>query len=283
MFQKAHNVCDIDLKFFDEPENFTKIQKKSDNSDTLILYAGSYFCSNYFQNWINRIDDITVFKENAEAKAGKKITLIPVVPIPSERTSEKIKTGLKESQAYFKEIVVNDYGTMVWCAENLDCDIIMGRLFMRQPRDIRYEKIRRETFKIPMSIKSISDYGKKYRVKGIEMDGFGAGINAEGLPEDMFLGVHRPWIMMSCDMICEDASSDAPIDKKFRADLPCALNCSGVRHMYKLANGEVCKAGRGIYAYQGKDPVIQKIDNSRIRYIEYYPLLNISTEQINER
>lgn len=266
MIQSAYNLCDMDIRFFQDPEEVRKDLLQLAGRGTERIFAGSYFCVNYFLRWAASYasDFMRIASE-----AGLHTTL--VIPVVPDRLLPEVKDCLKKLDTQTDEITVNDYGMLMYCSRTLESKILLGRLFMRQARDPRYEGLAESTFRIPFPVESLKRFQKEFRLAGIEMEGFGAAIDAGDLPEGMILCVHRPWFMMSCDFICEDASASLPIEKKFRPDTPCRLECSGVSHIYPLLNGQVTKIGRGIYAWQETDPYCTLPENSVLCYIEYYP------------
>ncbi len=266
MIQSAYNLCDMDIRFFQDAGELRKDLLHLAGRGTERIFAGSYFCANYFLHWAENCAEEFI---RIASEAGLHTTL--VIPVVPDRLLPEVKDILRKPELHTDEISVNDYGMLIFCGQKLKSRVLLGRLFMRQARDPRYEELAASTFRIPFSVQSLKRFQNDYRVAGLEMEGFGAAIDAGGLPEGMTLCVHRPWFMMSCDFICEDASSSLPIEKKFRPVVPCRLECCGVSHIYPLLNGQVNKIGRGIYAWQEADPYCTLPENSALRYIEYYP------------
>ena len=265
MAQYAYDLCDRDIRFYDDKNVVSESVEFLHSRGAGRFYAGSYFCANYFLEWIRRADIlIDVLHEH-----GFPLTL--VLPVFSNRTIGPAREWILQIRESISEVVVNDYGMLIWCHENLDCPIHLGRLFMRQPRDPRYPDLQSSVFPIPFSVQTLEQFQKEYGVTGMEMEGFGRAIDASDLPDGMLLSVHGPWFMMSCDFICEDASAGRPIEKKFRPDIPCNLECTGVHYNYTLVNGQVVKTGRGLYSWQEKAPEYMLPPSSEIRFLEFYP------------
>ena len=267
MIQSAYNFCDIDIRYFEDADAVREDLQRLADLGTGIIYAGSYFCSNYFLYWSRFAEKFIDL-----AKAAGLSTVI-VVPVPSDRTLQPVKEFLKKMDGAADELVVNDYSMLSFCGTGMSVPLLLGRLFMRQSRDPRYPDLMNSSFRVPFPMDSLKKFQKDYRVRGIEMEGFGSEIRAEELPDGMILSLHRPWFMMSCDFICEDASASLPSENKFRPDIPCRLECCGTSHVYDLLNGRVVKVGRGLYTWQEQDPAYSLPKNGILRWIEYYPYM----------
>ncbi|MBR2778890.1 MAG: hypothetical protein IKD85_01785 [Firmicutes bacterium] len=266
MIQSAYNLCDMDIRFFQDAGELREDLQRLAGRGTERIFVGSYFCANYFLRCAENFAEEFI---RIAFESGLLTTL--VVPVVPDSLLPEVKDYLKKPELQTDELVVNDYGMLTFCGQMLKSRVFLGRLFMRQARDPRYEELAASTFRIPFSVRALKRFQNDFRVAGIEMEGFGAAIDAGDLPEGMTLCVHRPWFMMSCDFICEDASASLPIEKKFRPTVPCSLECCGVSHIYPLINGQVTKIGRGLYAWQEADPYCMLPENSNLRYIEYYP------------
>ena len=252
--KEIYNTCDIlqGLLSGSSPEQLAYRLRESGVSH---VYAGSYFCMEYLKSLRDLLSPSgdgsgrDSFRQSLE-KMGMAFTL--VVPVPEERNLEAVHSIIKETDP--PELVVNDYGTLVWAAENLSCPVILGRLFMRQTRDPRIfvYGIDPDEFRpseLPFSERSLAMLQDRYRVRGLELDDC-PRLPHMKLPEGFSVGLHTPWTMMSCMRICEDASADLPHEKKFRPGQTCAVNCSGVyRHYYLESGAEVYKIGKGTFYY----------------------------------
>lgn len=277
MLQTVYNLCDLGFDIYGEPGTFGDKMRKFKSSGVSIIYVGSYFCTNYYLRWVRRYWDS--IKEEA-SEAGISISVvIPVVPV--NRLSEVKESILKMSED-FAEIVVNDYGMLRWAGENLSHPVIMGRLFMRQTRDPRYEELADETVRIPFSLYSLQNYRQQYRVKGIEMEGFGRVIDVSELPDGMTICLHWSWILMSCGRICEDASIPQNMEHKFRPDQECSLQCCNIYRDYMISGAQVRKYGKAVYFYQEEEPELICHPQQSIRRIEYVPYERLYMEECDE-
>ena len=117
------------------------------------IYLGSSFCGKYFlmqsENDLKEIDEIC-------RQYKMKITL--VVPVFSEsdleRGKKKIQEILGEYCEIIDEVTVNDYAMAIYIHEKHKININLGRMFMKDYRDPRYD----EYFEIPWKPKMFTDY-----------------------------------------------------------------------------------------------------------------------------
>lgn len=263
MDQISLSLCDTEYRFLQSPEDTVSVLKERKASGVSSVRTGSYFCPNFFLYIMEKYKD-TIMKAAEAADMG----VIPVVPVTGQKQLRQIRdviAGFAEDAA---AVVVNDYGMLLWAAENLTCPVIMGRLFFRQPRDPRSEELAEEIAGIPFPASSLEKYRDHYRVRGIEMEGFGEAVDLSSLPAGIRFGMHRPWILMSCGRICEDASLFLPVEKKFRPDIPCSVECVNVYRDYLLTNAGVRKYGKAVFFYQEQEPELIGADGRDVERIE---------------
>lgn len=277
MLQTVYNLCDLGFDVYGEPGAFGAEIKKFRSSGVSIIYVGSYFCTNYYLRWVQRYWD-SIKKEASEAG----ISISVVVPVAPVDLLSEVKESLMKMSEDIAEIVVNDYGMLRWAGEHLTCPVMMGRLFMRQTRDPRYEELADETVKIPFSLYSLENYRRRYRVKGIEMEGFGRKIDVSELPDGMVMCIHWPWIFMSCGRICEDASIPQGMEHKFRPDQKCSLQCGSIYRDYTISGAQVRKCGKAVYFYQEEEPELICLPQQSIRKLECIPYEPLYVEEYNE-
>lgn len=146
------------------------------------IYIGSYFCAQYFLNLPNKIiEDVTNFCEEEKVK----VTL--VIPIFSERNLDRGKEKIEEFINNFKEVIdevtVNDYGMLEYMTKQYQLKCNMGRLFMKDYRDLRYP----EYFNTTLHPKIFTSYFKElmttYNIKGLEFDPTHKTVNLETCPQ----------------------------------------------------------------------------------------------------
>lgn len=263
MDQISLSLCDTEYRFLQSPEDTLSVLKGRKTSGVSSVRTGSYFCPDFFLYIMEKYQD-TIAKASEQAGMG----VIPVVPVTGQRQLGRVKDTLFGLAAGIEAVVVNDYGMLLWAAEHLECPVIMGRLFFRQPRDPRSEELAEEIAGIPLPASSLERYRDRYRVRCIEMEGFGEAIDLSSLPEGIRFGMHWPWILMSCGRICEDASLFLPVEKKFRPDIPCAVECVNVYRDYRLTNAGVRKYGKAVFFYQEQEPELIGADRCSVERIE---------------
>lgn len=228
------NLCDIS----NNSESLKKISKNAITNYERV-YLGSYFCAQFFLNIHND------FIKNVISLYGKnniKITL--VIPIFSQSNlingKEKIKTLLDENylgenKGVIDEITVNDWAMIKYLYEiDKNININIGRLLLKDYREPRYK----EYFNIPYCPKFFNRYTKelveKNRIKGIEFDETHSTLDFKNMFQGITVAVHQPYTYMTTGRICEYASVDKEISKKFRANCNCSTQCLNSVITYKI-------------------------------------------------
>ena len=208
IFLERLNLCDL---YYSLDENKIKeiilMVEKKFQSQIKYLYFGSYFCPNYFLTLSNELLD----------KFNDYIIYL-VIPICSENTLDSVKKKINFLHANY--YVVNDFGMLNYLKNK---KMILGRLFFKDVREPRI-KDHKFGFTITNEIKRlINDY------KIVEVE-------SEALS-------HFPYKNISSCHICEYASISKEINKKFRANDTCKIDCS--RAFIEYDN--YLKLGKGIY------------------------------------
>lgn len=244
------------------------------------IYIGSYFCAQYFLNLPNKIiEDVTNFCEEEKVK----VTL--VIPIFSERNLDKGKEKIEEFINNFKEVIdevtVNDYGMLEYMTKQYQLKCNIGRLFMKDYRDLRYP----EYFNTTLYPKIFTSYFKElmttYNIKGLEFDPTHKTVNLETCPQssitaslekcprDVEMGMHRPYCYMTVGQICEFGSIHKEIEKKFRPNEVCQGECNSNIFRYQFDDGhEWLRVGRAVY-FDNRECEVQGV--SCLRNI-YFPV-----------
>ena len=242
------------------------------------IYIGSYFCAQYFLNIPRKIiEEINEFchKENI------RITL--VIPIFSEKNLEKGKQKIQEYIHELKEVLdevtVNDYGMLDYVTSHYNLKYNIGRLFMKDYRDLRYP----EYFNTILHPKAFNSYFykiiDKYRISGIEFDPTHKTVNLETyIPNkavslknrpQIEMGMHRPYCYVTVGQICEFGSIHKDIEKKFRPNEVCQGECNDNIFCYEFGDGHKwLRVGRAIY-FDNRNCEVQGV--SQIRNI-YFPV-----------
>lgn len=237
------------------------------------IYSGSSFCSQYFLHlacWDK------LFKYCREE--GWKLTV--TLPVFSQkdlnRAKEKIKDILEKGKNIADEVTVNDLGMLKYISENYDIRINLGRLFFKDPRDVRV-RIYQEGEISPnlLSCKSYYMEGND-KVKGIELDPTNRYIDLSRCDlEGIELGVHSPFCYMTTGNICKFASIHKDVEQKFRPNSQCRMECFKIYEHYKEKfqgkSADMIRLGRTVYYYNNGSRIAgKKIDRKM-----YFPVLEV--------
>lgn len=241
------------------------------------VYIGTSFCGKYFlqQSDQTLIDLLNCCKED-------KIKLTLVIPTFSEGDLESAKKKIQQiiqiGTEQIDEITVNDFGMLSYIKEEYDQAINIGRLFMKDYRDPRYE----DYFQIPWKPKMFTNYFqtllKDYKIKCCEFDLTHKKMDFSTIPEEIIPGLHVPYCYQTVGRICEYASIPKDISNKFRANDMCQQECTKNMIEYYVEDGniEYIRYGRTVYF---KHPGYKLEGLDRYRLI-YFP---IELQKENER
>lgn len=239
------------------------------------LYAGSSFCSQYFITtsfW----DLLFQLCE----KNGYKVTL--TIPVFSEKNLEKGKKTIdyiiRKLFPFVDEVTINDFGMLDFIT-NYEIGINFGRLFFKDPRDIRVN----DYFSVTTKPAALS-FGLNSYATGVELDPICKEIDLSSLnsQEQITIGLHTPFCYLTTGNICKYASVHKKIEKKFRPNIECQLECSRVSEVYfGDSNGNtkyrILRFGRTVYFQNSEVNVIgEKPD--RIIYAPMQELIMRQTE-----
>lgn len=245
------NLCDILIKD-------CKIVKNKYER----IYVGSYFCAEFFMHM--GIEELGIFI----GSQSSKITL--VVPIFSQKNleagKEKITHIILKYYDKIDEITVNDYGMLDYVSNSFNICINMGRLFMKDYRDPRYEDYFRSTNSPRIFTEYLDKIISKYKVKGMEFDPTHSKIDFASKPDNMVIAVHTPYAYMTTGKICEYASTNTHIDKKFRPNKSCEVECANTRIHYEITDTmDWIRIGRTIFFENRKCELIN-LEKARLIY-----------------
>lgn len=268
------NYCEILSQMGETKEEFEKSLSRSLQmagfSYCTRLYIGSYFCSRYF---------LSITREQFEVVEAvckeKKIKITLVLPIFTQQDlasgKEKIKQYAKRFGSLIDEVTINDFGMLdymytEYTKKDESVHLMLGRLLMKDSRDPRYE----EHFKCPLRPKIVTEYLDdlrfKYGLKGIELDPTHEMIDLEQCPEELEVCIHAPYCYVTVGQICEFSSIPKQIEKKFRPNVACNLECRD--HMiHYIMEGEHMwlRFGRGIF-FENRDVKIRGVHSIRLNY-----------------
>ncbi|WP_310604751.1 hypothetical protein [Anaerosporobacter sp.] len=263
------NFCDILNYLKQEEETIDDIIKRTASvagyEHVERIYIGSYFCAQYFLHMDdNLIDEIVTYAKSMEMR----LTL--VIPIIAQKELENVLNKIERYCDYFEncmdEITVNDYGMLAYIHETYDVRLNMGRLFMKDYRDPRYPVYFKSELRPKIFTKYLSRLIREYQIDGMEFDLTHLIINFESKPSGILIGLHTPYCYMTVGQICEYASINKEVEKKFRPNQPCAKECQETIIRYDLRdNREWIRVGRGLF-FENRECQIEGINKYRAIY-----------------
>ncbi|MBR3771999.1 MAG: hypothetical protein IKL07_06995 [Clostridium sp.] len=267
------NLCEILPYLMKKRKNLLEIledsKKLAGYTSCERLYLGSSFCGKYFLH--QSIEEIKELVNIAEGE-GQKIVL--EVPVFSEGDlglgKHKIEQILMIGGDIIDEITVNDYGMLPYVRKSFQQSVNLGRMFMKDYRDPRYE----EYFQIPWKPKVYTRFFKallkEYQVKGLEFDITHQNVDFSENPEGVTIGIHVPYCYQTVGRICEFASIHKDIMNKYRPNTACGTDCMDnlVKYTIDDGNREYVRFGRTVYF---KHPGFEIKGLNQFRLI-YFPI-----------
>lgn len=248
------NLCEI-LPYLQKKRNLDEIVKSAMEAahytNCSRIYIGTSFCGKYFLQQ----SDQTV-KELLSLCKEKNINVTLVLPVFSEGDLENGKKRIEQLIGYgegvFDEFTANDVGILSYLKDTFKMDINIGRLFMKDYRDPRFE----EYYELPWKPKMFTNYFKKlleeYQIKGCEFDLTHRYLDFSELPAGIVPGIHVPYTYQTVGRICEYASIHKEISKKYRPNDKCDNTCKESMIKYSVSDGnmEYVRFGRTVYFKQ---------------------------------
>jgi hypothetical protein len=229
------------------------------------LYIGSSFCDQYLLTMTKEmIADIRQLCD----KLQLKLTL--VLPLVTQKNLLLVKEQIQEVVLIIRdcldEITVNDFGMLVYIHKNYKQNINLGRLFMKDYRDKRYEEYFKTTLRPKIINQVMIGYMKQYKVSGIEFDLTHQVIDLIQVPKDLTIGFHYPYCYQTVGHICEVGSINVETAYKFRPSQPCHQECEEQLLVYDTKEGgRYYKRGRAVY-FENSDCEISNCDEIRLIY-----------------
>lgn len=245
------------------------IQRTSDswNHEVKRIYIGSSFCQQYFMH-------VKYWKEIADTCSYSSTPITLTIPVFAENTlieGKKLIRSILDTYSYaIDEVTVNDIGMLEFIASFSRKRINMGRLFAKEPRDVRYSDFYNEMYR-----PAILDDGELLKtVSGIEIDcGFSRFISRE-TDSNKCIGIHVPFCFVSTGNICKFASIPKEISQKFRPNDSCNMECQRIAEVYdeKNANALFYRIGRTIYFFN--QDTLENYSEAADRII-YFPVREV--------
>lgn len=260
------NFCEIFTYVYDV---YSNIEELIDNINQMAgfpscerIYIGSYFCGQYFLHLSEPL-----LKELSDSCKQKNIKITLVVPIFGEKDinkgKEKIMKLTSDFQNTIDEITVNDYGMLSYIHNHYSLSINLGRLFMKDYRDPRHQIYFEGVMKPKIFTKYLSQLVKDYNITGLEFDPTHKEMDFSERIEGVTIGIHSPYCYMTVGQICEYASIQKEITKKFRPNATCGVDCkNAVIHYHIRDTNDWIRLGRTIY-YDNRDYIIKGLEHIR--------------------
>lgn len=246
-----------------------KISRVAGYSKCKRLYIGSSFCGQYFLNLSQKY--VTGLLDFCRKEKMGVTLVLPVFTQKHLLNGKKKLNNLIESYSgIIDEVTVNDYGMLQYVADTYPhITLNMGRLFMKDYREPRYEDYFNETLKPKGFTHYLEQLIRKYHISGMEFDPTHRKIDFSQKPKSVEIGVYEPYSYITVGQICEVGSISKPIEKKFRPNEACGAECYRYRMQYHMEDGrDWRRVGRAIY-FENKAPEL--IGLQQVRRI-YAPL-----------
>jgi len=245
------NFCEVLFTVYHNDKTFSKtfsyIKEVAHFNDCRRVYFGSSFCG---QHIIHLTDDILQAFFSFCREKNLNVTL--VIPTFSQRDlkigKNKVRKLIEDNTDLIDEVTVNDYGMLMYIGEISSIKVNLGRLFMKDYRDPRFVDYFRLDWKPKIFTNYLVQLTRKYRITGLEFDPTHHAIDYSECPKGLEIGVHLPYCYVTVGRICEYASISKDIDKKYRPNLPCQVECKENLVEYHSENDrEWVRLGRTIY------------------------------------
>lgn len=230
------------------------------------IYIGSSFCGQYFLHLSDKLLE-ELIKECQQRDI--KVTL--VLPIFTEKNLKKGKDKIHKLLTQFNniidEVTVNDYGMLIYMNQTYpEMKLNMGRLFMKDYREPRYEEYFNQALRPKGFTNYLKDIVKRYKINEIEFDPTHREIDFSEKPEEVTIGIYAPYAYITVGQICQIGGISKPLEKKFRPNEPCSLECYKHRMQYFLGDSrDWRRIGRAVY-FENRNPEIIGISNIREIY-----------------
>lgn len=267
------NLCDIfSLHSRDHIKTFIDRLEGMTQKKVKRIYIGSYFCDRYFLNFYG-------YKELLLYCQTKKMHVTLVVPVFSQNTLVRGKKKILEICECFEgvidEITVNDFGMLNYFKNNNHFKINLGRLFFKNPRDCRIPEYTRSKVAPGLISKLNQGFWKDQMINCIELDSTNQMLDVSGVKNlDVGIALHTPFCYMTTGKICKFASIHKNIDKKFRPNTVCQMECMSIIDTYTghvatiNCDTVIYRIGRTLFFESGDSKIIGK----NLERLIYFPI-----------
>lgn len=213
------------------------------------IYIGSSFCSHYVLRM-----QLNHLLELKKVCIQNEIPMTLVLPIFSEELLEpgkhKIAMILSQLEQVVDEVTVNDYGMLAYIHQTYKKNMNLGRLFMKDYRDPRYEEYFSQTLFPKIFTSYFYQLILEYQIRGLEFDKTHESIQfpREERWEGLTIAMHTPYCYMTTGQICEYGSIGKELSHKFRPGRDCKGECSSHLIHYNLGDERTwLRVGRTIF------------------------------------
>lgn len=232
------------------------------------IYFGSYFCDQYFMRF-NGYNELIQYCRN------KHVNMTLVIPVMSQNVLDIGKKRIWEicgcADNVIDEITVNDLGMMSYISKCGKYKLNLGRLFFKNPRDCRVpEYINCKV--VPGLLSELNqEFWARQSVRCVELDSTNQIIDvSEFANMGIELALHLPYCYITTGKICKFASIHKSIQKKFRPNVNCQMECMYITDTYwgdTTANSDqiICRIGRTLYFENSNVKILGK-DLDRVLY-----------------
>lgn len=214
------------------------------------LYAGSYFCENYFCALTDSFhESMRAFCNRYELKATLVVPIIGQAFL--DRAWARLNEVLERFDDVYDEVVVNDVASYLELASQTDKRVGLGRLFVKEQRDARIARLMTGVATPTLSAEAMECIEASQTRPLLEIDPMADTVDASALLEscpEAEVAIHLPYCYATTGRNCGPASIDEPVDQKFILGHDCSRHCLRMRQGY-LADGKTyyVKHGRAFY------------------------------------
>lgn len=267
------NLCDIFS--MNETEEYIEMcaVKIEDMTKKKIerIYIGSYFCDQFFLKFKG-------YKELLQYCKVKKIHATLVIPVFSQDSLSKGKKRISEICGYLEgvidEVTVNDFGMLYYIRNLNKYRINLGRLFFKNPRDCRVPEYTDSVVSPGFLSKLGQEIRKKELINCIELDPTNRVLDVSEIKNsEIEVALHFPFCYMTTGKICKFASIHKDIDKKFRPNVNCQMECMSISDTYTghvvptNCDPIIYRIGRTLYFENNKSEIVGK----KLERLIYFP------------
>lgn len=250
------------------------------------LYTGSYVCENYFLGLPDSFHEAI-----GSLCAAYDMGATLVVPIFGqaflERGERRLADVLERFGDVYDEVVVNDVAQFFHVQAISGKRIGLGRLMMKEQRDVRYTDLVQRTAHPQLSAEAreciaagahrplveVDPISQIVDVSGLRegpgAEGGGEGSRAEASQAEALqteIAIHLPYCLATTGRNCGPASALEEPDQKFRLGRGCSRHCLRLRQGCTTEDGVAfVKHGRAYY-FANPTCQIAGIDRWRIVY-----------------